>query len=102
MVVVQAKPLVGCLIQYLTQFLSTPETQGGNIEPENIARVRNRPDVTILNSLFGLCIFVFFVFLSFCPFVFLSGHHADQMSGGSQVSKVTLYVEIQKWQRPSH
>ena len=35
MVVVQAKPLEGCLIQYLTQFLSTPETQGGNIEPKN-------------------------------------------------------------------
>ena len=33
---------------------------------KNIARVRNCPDVTILNSLFGLCL------LSFCIFVFLS------------------------------
>ena len=32
---------------------------------EHIARVRNCPDVTILNSLFGLC------HLFFCPFVFL-------------------------------
>ena len=36
---------------------------------ENIARVRNRPDVTILNSLFGLCLFAF---LLFCLYVFLS------------------------------
>ena len=43
---------------------------------KNIARVRNCLDITILNSLFGLCLlsfclfafvfFVFFVFLSFC------------------------------------
>ena len=59
----------------------------------NIARVRNCPDIAILNSLFGLGLFVFFVlvvffflsFLSFYLFVFLSGHHADQMSEGSEV-----------------
>jgi len=43
-----------------------------------------------------------FVFLSFCLFfvvffVFLSGHHADQMSEGPQFSKVTLCVKILKW-----
>ena len=96
---------------------------------KNIARVRNCPDITILNSLSGLlvvfsnglfvvflslCLFVFlsfcfFVFLSFCPFVFLSfvflsflsRHHPDQMSEGSQVSKVTLCVKILKWQSVS-
>ena len=48
-------------------------------EKENITRVRNRPDITIWNSLFGLCLFplflsfsIVFVFLSFCLFVFLS------------------------------
>ena len=73
---------------------------------KNIARVRNCPDVTILDSL-GLCIFValpfchvvflsccLFVMLSFCLFVFLSGHHCDQMSEGSRVSKVTLCVKM--------
>ena len=49
---------------------------------ENIARVRNCPDVTILISLFRLCLRSFclfvilscclFVILSFCHFVFLS------------------------------
>jgi len=39
--------------------------------------VRNCPDVTMLNPLFGLCLFVllsfsFFFFLSLCPFVLLS------------------------------
>ena len=48
------------------------------------------------------CVFVFlcfclFVFLSFCLMVFLSGHHADQISEGSEVSKVTLCVKILKW-----
>ena len=62
---------------------------------KNITRVRNCPDVKILNSLFGLlsfvllpcCIFVMMslVFLSFCVFVFLSRHHVDQMCEGSQV-----------------
>ena len=56
----------------------------------SIAKTKHRksaklPDITILNSLFGL-------------FVFLSGHHFDQMSEGSQVSKVALCVEILKWQ----
>ena len=94
------------------------------LELKNIARVRNCPDVTTLDSFFGLCllsfclfvflsfcIFVFlsfrlfvflsfclFDFLSFCLFVFLSRHQADQMSERSQVSKVTLCVKIQKWQ----
>ena len=39
---------------------------------KNIARVRNCPDVTILNSLFGFCRFVFYLFVflsvSFLPF----------------------------------
>ena len=49
------------------------------------------------------CVFVFlcFVFLSFCCFVFLSGYHCDQMSEGSEVSKVTLCVKILKWHSPS-
>ena len=48
--------------------------------PENIARVQNCPDVTMLNSLLGLCLFVFsvvfhvvfifLIFLSFCLVVF--------------------------------
>ena len=62
----------------------------------NIARVQNCPDVTRLNSLFGLRL------LSFCLFVFLSWQHSDQMSEGSQVSKVTLCVKIQKWYSASH
>ena len=57
---------------------------------ENIARVRNCPDVTLLNSLFGLfilsfcdldflcfCHFVILPFSSFCLFVFLSFCHFD-------------------------
>ena len=93
---------------------------------KNIARVRNCADVSILNSLFVLlllsfCIFDFFAFLSFCVlafcifFVFLSSNflpffcclflsfclfvrnHSDYMSEGSQISKVALYVPIQKW-----
>ena len=51
-----------------------------------------------------------FVFLSFCLrlfclfclFVFLSRHHSDQMSDCSQVSKVTLCVNIQKWHSVTH
>ena len=54
---------------------------------QNIARVQKCPDITILYSLFGLCLFIcssfcpfflfflsfcFFVLLSFCPFAFLS------------------------------
>ena len=41
---------------------------------ENIARVRNCPDVAIVNSLFGLCLLsfcLFVFFLSFCLFVLL-------------------------------
>ena len=38
------------------------------VHMKNIARVRNCPDVTILNSLLALCLlsFCLFVFLSFC------------------------------------
>ena len=45
---------------------------------KNIARVQNCPDITILNSLFGIlvflscCIFCLFVLLYFCLFAFLS------------------------------
>ena len=76
---------------------------------ENIARVRNCPDITILSSLFGLQ--VSFVFLSFCLFVFLSfclfvrlfvRHHSDQMSEGSQVLKITLCVHILKSHQHHH
>ena len=90
-------------------------------ELKNIARVRNCPDVAILSSLFGLRLFDFltfclvlffpfclffticlFVFFPFCLFVFLSWQHSDQMSEGSQVSKVTLCVKILKWQSVTH
>ena len=40
--------------------------------------------------------FYILVFLHFCLFVFLLGHHSDQMFEGSQVSKVTLCVQILK------
>ena len=46
----------------------------GNLRAKNFARVRNCPDITILNPLFGLFTFLYFcyfVFLSFCLFVFL-------------------------------
>ena len=33
--------------------------------------------------------------------LFFSPHHPDQMSEGSQVSKVTLCVKILKWQSPT-
>ena len=47
--------------------------------------ITDHPAITISNSL------LVFVFLFFSPFVvFLSKHHSDQMSEGSQVSKVTL------------
>ena len=46
--------------------------------------------------------FCLFVFLSFCLSVFLSRHHSDQMSEGSQVSKVTLCVEVLKWRSVTH
>ena len=80
-------------------------------DAKNIARVRNCPDIAILNSRFGLCLFVFlsfclffvfflsfFVFLFLHLFFFLSRHHFDPMSEGSDVSKVTLCVETLKWQ----
>ena len=41
------------------------------------------------------------IFLSFCFSVFLSRHHSDQMSEGSQVSKVSLCVKILKWHLPT-
>ena len=69
---------------------------------KNIARVRNCPDVAIVNSLCGPCRCVFVLFLSFCNFVFyffifLSSHHSDQMSEGSLVPKAILCAEILKW-----
>ena len=57
---------------------------------ENIAREWNCPDVTWLNTLYLSLSFTISVFLSFCLFVFLPE--------GSQVSKVTLCVQILKWQ----
>ena len=56
--------------------------------------------ILFLVFVFCLLSFVYLSFLSFSLFVlfaFLSGHHADQMSEGSEVSKVTLCVEILKW-----
>ena len=35
-------------------------------------------------------------------FSYLSAHHSDQMSEGSQVSKVTLCVKILKWRSLTH
>ena len=64
------------------------------VKKKIIARVRNCPDITILCALSML---VFLSFNLFVLFVFLSRHHSDQMSEGSQGSKVTLFVEIQKW-----
>ena len=58
------------------------------------SRVRDCPDITISNS---MC-----VALSIRPFVFLCSHHSDQMSEESQVSKVTLCVQILKWQWLTH
>ena len=46
----------------------------------------------------SLCLFVFLVFLSHCISVSQSRHHSDQMSEVSQVSKITLCVQILKWQ----
>ena len=68
----------------------------------NIGREGNCPDVTIFTSLLGLFVsflFVFFLFLfsfSFCLSAFLSRHHPDQISEGSEVSKVSLCVQIAK------
>ena len=42
--------------------------------------------------------FCLFVLLSLFLFVILSVHHAVQMSEGSEVSKVSLCVNILKWQ----
>ena len=49
------------------------------LKNSNIVWVRNCPFITMLNCLFGHCLFVF-----------LSRHHSDQISEGSQVWKVTL------------
>ena len=70
------------------QLLNSPTTnksqQQTKKNKENIARVQNCPDVTIFNSLFGLCqlsfclfclfvFFILFIFVFFCLFsVFLS------------------------------
>ena len=70
--------------------------------------MQNCHDVAILNSLFGLCLFVFqffslFVFLPFCRFVFLSfisKHHSDQMSEGSDVSTFYWLTDsLAQWSR---
>ena len=45
------------------------ESLGKKRRRKNTGRVQNCPDITILNSLFGLCLFVF---MSFCLYVFLS------------------------------
>ena len=61
-------------------------TSGGlDIYAEIIARVQSCADVTKLNS--------FLVFV----FSLLSRCHADQMSEGSQVPKVTLCFKILMW-----
>ena len=106
-------------------FLSLTQYQIENfahkVRVKNIARGRNCPDVTILDSLLGLCrlsfflnrfvflpfffvflsflflCFLFLFILSFCLFALLSRHHVDQMSEGSEVSKVALCVKILKW-----
>ena len=70
---------------------------------KNITKVRNCTDITIcLFVLFIFFSFCLFVFLSFCILVFSSFCLFDQMSEGSQVSEVTLCVKIQKWQWLTH
>ena len=72
--------LLGCFQRKLSD--KTFELQTSSKEEENIARVQNCPDIKMWNSLF----------------VFLSFRHSNQMSGGSQISNVTLCVEVLKWQ----
>ena len=50
--------------------------------------------VFLFCCLLSCCLFVFLLFF----FFFLSGPHSDKMSKRSQVSKVTLCVEILQWQ----
>ena len=45
-----------------------------------------------------LFIFPLACLLKFSCFSHFSRHHSDQMSEGSQVSKVTICIQIQKWQ----
>ena len=62
-------------------------------------------EITILDSLLGLFVFLFFgLFVSVTCFLFffLSGDHSDQMSERSQVSKVNICNEILKWQSLTH
>ena len=55
-----------------------------------------------ISLLFSIFFFTFLVFfLHLCSF-FLSTYHSDQMSEGSEVSKVTLCVKILKWQSATH
>ena len=51
-------------------------------------------DVFLSFCLLAFWSFCHFVFLSSCIFIFLSRHHYDQMSEGSEVSKVTLCVKF--------
>ena len=73
------------LVQCLQDILQHPSSKTLSRWFQNIARVRNCPDVTKINSLFGLwvlsylfvCLFILssfglFAFLSFCLFIFLS------------------------------
>ena len=59
----------------------------------SLAAIDNTPAqfVEVLKTVSILLLYFlpFFAFFSFYLFVFLSIHHADQMSEGSQVSKVT-------------
>ena len=56
------------------------------------------PRTVIFHQLPPITHHIFLVCLSFSLFcVFVSGHHSDQMSEGSQVSKVTICVQIIKW-----
>ena len=57
----------------LFPFLQSVEMLMANInsiqQKAKLARVRNCPDITILNFLFGRCLFIC---SSFCPFIFLT------------------------------
>ena len=48
-----------------------PDCCSSATHTQNIARVRNCPDVPILNSLFGLCLVVVFVVVVFVVVVFV-------------------------------
>ena len=53
---------------YSIMLINMDIKRGGTKPTKNIARVRNCPDITISNTLFGLCLFIYSYF---CLFDFL-------------------------------